>query len=156
MLARVLFVFLFAAAVVSCQQGAGPAPLTDADRAAIGEVTKAFEAAARGGDWAALAALYTEDAVLLPPNAPEVEGRENIREHFASYPPLTRFSLEPLEIDGRGDLAYVRGRYALTMAVSDTQAVDDHGKYLEIRQRQADGSWLYIRDMYSSDVPVSH
>jgi ketosteroid isomerase-like protein len=33
-------------------------------------------------------------------------------------------------------------------------AVGDHGKFLEIRRRQADGRWLVAADIFNSDQPV--
>ena len=68
---------------------------------------------------------------------------------------MSEFSLTPIEIDGRGDLAYVRGTYAMTIVGTDGHEVGkDHGKYVEIRRRQPDGKWLIVVDMYNSDVPT--
>lgn len=68
---------------------------------------------------------------------------------------MSAFSLTPIEIDGRGDLAYERGTYALTIAASGTTpAMPDHGKYLTVRRKQADGSWLITADIFNSDVPL--
>jgi ketosteroid isomerase-like protein len=56
------------------------------------------------------------------------------------------------EIDGRADLAYVRGSYSMTLHPQGAPApVDDVGKYLEIRMHQADGSWLLAVDIFNSD-----
>ncbi len=45
-------------------------------RAEIEAVNEKFIAALNGGDAAGIAALYTEDAMLLPPNSEMLEGRE--------------------------------------------------------------------------------
>ena len=56
------------------------------------------------------------------------------------------------EIEGRGDLAYVRGTYTMTLHPDGApEPVEDAGKYLEIRRKQSDGSWLYVADMFNSD-----
>jgi uncharacterized protein (TIGR02246 family) len=139
--------------LVACQP-AGPAPLSDADRAALEGTAQAFASAARAGNWVAVAALYTEDAVLMPPNAPAVEGRSAIQAFFTSLPPVTAFDLKTVEIDGRGDLAYVSGNYAMTITPPGGTPVNDTGKFLEIHRRQPDGSWPLHRDMFNSDVPL--
>ena len=52
-----------------------------ADEAAdIKAQNAAFEEAFNAGDSAAVAALYTEDAIALPPGGPMVEGRAAIQE----------------------------------------------------------------------------
>ena len=31
--------------------------------------------------------------------------------------------------------------------------MDDHGKFVDVRKRQADGSWLYEWDMFNERAP---
>lgn len=132
-----------------------PPPLTDDDRAAIRAVTDSFVAHLSARRDSAAAELYTETAVLMPANGGAVEGRAAIRAWIQQFPPITEFSLSPLEIDGRGDLAYVRGTYAMTFAGSDGRpGASDHGKYVEVRRRQRDGRWLITLDIANSDVPL--
>jgi ketosteroid isomerase-like protein len=53
-------------------------------------------------------------------------------------------------------MAYVRGTYDMKIAMSDTMTVSDRGKFLEIRKRQPDGSWLIHRDIFNSDLAAGH
>jgi ketosteroid isomerase-like protein len=46
--------------------------------------------AARAADWKAASALYAPDAILMPPNHPEVRGRDAIAEFLSHFPPLKR------------------------------------------------------------------
>ena len=140
--------------LAACQPS-GPAALSEEDIAAIEATSEAFLKGVRARDWAAVAATYTDDAVLMPPNGPSVEGRANIQTFFESFPPLSEFNLSNVETTGRGDLAYVRGTYKMTIAPEGRDTFGDSGKYLEIRRKQADGSWLIARDMFSSDLPLS-
>ena len=130
--------------------------LTPADVAAIRESTNAFTKAALAKDFATLAGLYTEDAVVNPPMKPAVKGRVAIRAWFEKFPPLTEFKPSVVKIEGRGDLAYVLGNIAMTMLVPGAPApVKDVGKYVEIRRKQADGKWLIAVDIFNSDVPAA-
>jgi len=140
--------------LAACQPS-GPAALSEEDVAAIESTSEAFLKGVRARDWAAVAATYTDDAVLMPPNGPAVEGRANIQTFFESFPPTSEFNLSSVETTGRGDLAYVRGTYKMTIALEGQDPIADSGKYLEIRGKQADGSWLIARDMFSSDLPLS-
>ena len=130
-----------------------PRQLTAGDRAAIESVSHTYEAAAKGADWVALGATYTEDAILMPPNGPSISGRPAIVKFFQGFPRLIEFKLTNVEVEGRGDIAYVRGSYQLTMAVEGQNPIEDTGKFLEIRRKQPDSTWLIYRDMFSSDQP---
>ncbi len=141
-----------AVSVAAC--AAGAASLSDADIAAIEEGSEAFAAAANADDWGGVAALYTEDAVLMPPNGPAVQGRAAVEAFFATFPPFSGFTLNPVEIDGRGDLAFVRGTFSMTIEMEGMPAVQETGKYIEIRRRQTDGSWLIATDILNSDTPL--
>ena len=140
--------------LVACQPSGAP-DLSSADIVAIEASIEPFGQAFESADWAALAMMYTEDAMIIPPNAPVVEGRENVRRFFESFPPITSFSFEPLEIDGRGDLAYFRGRYTLTMNVADGSSVTDSGTSFTVHRRQPDGTWPIYMDMFNSDLPAA-
>lgn len=129
--------------------------LSKDDREKIAETTRKFMKRMLAGDVAGLAQLYAADGVLIPPNHPIVRGRSEIEAFLGTFPRATTFSAWNDEIDGRGDLAYVRGNYELTMKADGGESVDVRGTYLEIRRRQSDGSWPIAVDMYSSDFEAS-
>jgi uncharacterized protein (TIGR02246 family) len=133
-----------------------PAPvgLSAADRAAIEAASLSWADAANAGDCDMLAAGYAEDAILLPPNQPAVEGRDAIREWCTVTPKMTDNVLEVFEIDGIGDLAYVVGRYETVVHIDGLDPIPDSGKYMEIRRRSADGTWELSRDMFNSDLAM--
>ncbi len=139
-----------------CQLPAQEAgPLSDEDVAAIRASTESYAQAVRAGDWAGMAALYTEDAVLMAPNEPAVQGRAAVEAWIAASPPITEFSLAVVEIDGRGDLAYVRGTGSSTMMPEGaSEPIQNTFKYVEIRRRQPDGTWLIAVDIWNSDQPL--
>ncbi len=141
--------------VMAACQPPGPATLSEEDIAGNEATTQAWGEAANAGDWAALGATYTADAVLLPPNEPAVQGRGGIQAWFEAFPPVSDFNLETVEIEGVGDLAFVRGTYTLTMTPEGMDTVADTGKYIEVRRKQADGSWLIYRDIFSSNLAAA-
>jgi uncharacterized protein (TIGR02246 family) len=154
---RVISIALFLLVLGACQPAAepGPALLTDADRAAIAAETQAAIDAFNAGDWAAAAAIYTEDAIVLPPNAPLVRGRSAIEAFLAEVWTFSDFTITNTEVEGVGDLAYVVGTYSMTITPEGAEPIHDTGKFLEIRKKQADGSWPLYADIYNSDMPAS-
>ncbi len=147
-----LILAAIALGVTACQP-TQPAALSEEDLQGIRDVTAQWQAAAVANDNAGLAALYTEEAVFMPPNQPAVEGRASIQTWIESFPAMTTAELVIDEIDGRGDLAFVRGHYDITMTGPDGALIPDRGKYLEIRRRQPDGAWLLAVDIFNSDLP---
>jgi uncharacterized protein (TIGR02246 family) len=132
----------------------GVKPLSAEDVAAIKATTEAFNQAVNSKDWEALAALYSEDAVLMPPNQPLVRGRKAILTWNEEFPPMPEFNIIALEIDGGGNFAYVLGTYSMTIALEGlSEPIQDTGKYIEIHRKQEDGSWLIAVDMFNSDLP---
>ena len=143
-----LTVLLLVSSACQAPSAAGSDPASaDAVRAG----SRAWLDAVQRGDWHAVAALYTNDAVVMPPGAPEVIGREAIEAFFRSFPQVVACTTEDLDVETRGDLAFVRGRYTMTMRIEGSD-VTDAGKYLEVRKRQPDGRWLLFRDAFSSNA----
>jgi ketosteroid isomerase-like protein len=154
--AIVLVVLAFALASSACQPPAQEAgPLSEEDVAAIQAFYESYAQAIRAGEWAGAAAFYTQDAVFMPPNEPAVQGRAAIEAWSGASPPITEFSLPIGEIDGRGDLAFVRGTLLITILPEGApEPIQDTGKYLVILRRQPDGTWLAALDIFNSDLPL--
>jgi ketosteroid isomerase-like protein len=136
---------------VGCQKSAG---LSDADRTAIHQVGETYVKLALANDSKGSVALYTVDATVLPSHHPAIQGRAAIQAWMeAPGPKLSKFESHSLELEGRGDLAYDRGTYAVALDVPGGAPIEDHGNYLTIFRKQMDGSWLILRDMWTSEVP---
>lgn len=147
----VLGLVVLSTALAACQTG--PAPLSDADHQALDAVEEGFKEAMLAGDGEQIASYYAEDAILMPPNAPMVRGRAAIADFMSEFPPVTEISLSDEAVEGVGDAVYTYGTYRLTLGLPG--APQDEGKYLDIRTRQADGSWKYQVDMFSSNLPAA-
>ena len=59
-----------------------------------------------------------------------------------------------MEIQGQGDMAYDRGTYSMAVTPAGAAPIEDHGKYLTIWRKQADGSWKVARAIFNSDLPL--
>ena len=124
------------------------------DEDAIRQMTLDWGNAYNGGDAEAVAALYEEDALLMPPGHPGVKGRAAILEFFkgdiaASQEAKLVFVLNPeTDVGISGDLGWETGTYTATI----DGAVVDTGKFMSVN-RKKDGKWRYVRDTWNSDAP---
>jgi ketosteroid isomerase-like protein len=140
---EILAIALLLPAVASAQAVSNR--LSTADIAAIRATSERWESAARDGRWADVAATFTDDAILRFPDAVYV-GRAAILKYFQGLRPFDKTrKLHIDEIDGRGDMAFVMGHSTATPAGGGAPVVV--GRYLDIRLKQPDGSWLFYRDV---------
>jgi len=151
----------FVLAGTGCQTAAREsASLSEADVAAIGAVHETFLAAERANDWDGVAALMAEDAVIMPMGHPALDGPARYLEYVASLVEdygvvITDFSGTILELQGRGDLAYLRSTWSHTMTMEGVaESINEAGKQLIILRRQSDGSWLASEWIWNSDGPA--
>jgi uncharacterized protein (TIGR02246 family) len=125
--------------------------------AAIRASDDAFEGYIRAQQAAQVAeGAYAPDAVVLPPDQPPLRGRAAIATFWQGMfqAGLREAPLTIEQVETSGDLASEIGTYALTLQPDGTAAMVLHGKYLVVHQRQADGSWKIIADMFSGNGPA--
>jgi uncharacterized protein (TIGR02246 family) len=117
-------------------------------RAAAGQWSAAFSA----HDAQAVAALYTDDARLLPPNIDFVVGRSTIQTFWQGVMDAGVAAAELMVEEARGNdsLTVEVGRYRLTGAAG---AALDEGKYLVWWKRTSAG-WRLHRDIWNSSRPA--
>jgi ketosteroid isomerase-like protein len=121
-------------------------------RAAIRSVGEMLCASFRRGSAGEMAALYTVDGQVLPPNNEVFEGTNAILDFWqgAFDLGLKELKLEGTEIEVFGDTAVEVGRYVL-LGAGGTEA--DRGKYIVIWKNQG-GLWKLHRDIWNSSKPA--
>ncbi len=139
----------------ACQQAAE----TPADMAQIKTEIQALEnawaAALNAQDLDALMAMYADDAVSMPDNAPLLSGKDAIRkqqeQEFASTPAGRTYSFEVLDVYGDGNTVTETGKSTYKDAAGK---VTGTGKYMVVWKKQGD-QYLCIREIYNGDAPAA-
>jgi ketosteroid isomerase-like protein len=102
---------------------------------------------------------YSDDAIVLPPNATGAATKEAIRnvwkDMFASPSLVISWQPTRVQVGKSGEMAWVRGAYELTMNDASGKPIDDRGKYLEVWEKQTDGNWKCAAEMWNSDLATS-
>jgi ketosteroid isomerase-like protein len=103
--------------------------------------------------------FYSDDAIVLPPNATSAATKETVRNLWKDVlaAPGLVISWRPskVKLGHNGAMAWVSGAYELTMNDAGGKPINDRGKYLEVWEKQADGNWKCAADMWNSDLAVS-
>jgi uncharacterized protein (TIGR02246 family) len=130
--------------------GASPALAADDVRSDIEAANKKWEAAASRSDGPGVAALYTNNAQLLPAQSDFVTGTEAIGQFWQAVfdSGIKGASLVTVEVESHGDTAYEVGKFELRGADGN---VLDHGKYVVIWKKDGT-SWKLHRDIWTTSV----
>jgi uncharacterized protein (TIGR02246 family) len=117
----------------------------------ISAMNDAFMAAFKRADAAGLAALYTEDGQVLPPNADFVTGKQAIQSFWQAIfdMGIKEAKMEILEVEKQGDRVIEVSKFKLLGADGK---VLDQGKYIVI-WKQVQGQWKLYRDIFNSSMP---
>jgi len=102
---------------------------------------------------------YSDDAIVLPPNATGAATKEAIRnvwkDMFASPSLVISWQPTRVQVAKSGEMAWVSGTYELTMNDASGKPINDRGKYLEVWEKQSDENWKCRADMWNSDLAAS-
>jgi uncharacterized protein (TIGR02246 family) len=131
-------------------------PQTEARVGEVEQVVGRLEAAFNARDPVAMAALYTEDAVLMPPNDLPVHGSKAIQAWFdQALPRLGAIRLAPTATRVGEALAVQVGTFKVTPSapVPDSPAGERAGKYVLVLTRVG-RQWAIWADLWNLDQPL--
>jgi len=120
-------------------------------KSAIQKQADKFTAELKAGNAAAIAAMYTEDAMAFPPNGEILKGRADIQKFWQSMVDAKiQAELQILDVETHGNTATEVG----TLVIKDASGkVIDRGKYVVTWKRTKSG-WQLHRDIWNSSMPA--
>jgi uncharacterized protein (TIGR02246 family) len=143
--------------VLAAAAHAQPSGGSSGDTSPLARLQTEWAAAANAKDSARLAALYSENGVLMPSNAPMAKGRPAIQAVWKGMMDQNARDIVLATVDRAitGDIGYEAGTYTFKMGAAGAPVASDKGKYLLTVRRGADGKWLIQNDIFNSDLPCS-
>ena len=137
-------VLVFSVAVTAC------APQAADQSAELASATDAWQAAFDAKDADALAAVYTEDCVFMPPNAELGTGQAFVKQEVGGMIDAgLNVELVPMAVYAAGGVGYRAGTFTLH---APDGSLADRGKFIE-GWRKVNGEWKINHDTYNSDLP---
>jgi uncharacterized protein (TIGR02246 family) len=130
----------------------------DADVQAIKDLETSWNQDYAGKSADKITSYYADDAVLMVPGMDAAVGKDAIHkmgvQMFADPALSLKFQASKVDAAKSGDLAYSQGSYTMTITDPITkQVVNDHGSYVTVYHKQADGTWKAVSDIATSSVP---
>jgi ketosteroid isomerase-like protein len=132
----------------------------DQSIAAVKDADMRWSKAAQAHDLTTLFTFYADDAAVLPANAELLTSKPSVQKYWTEQ--LTAgvdVSCTPMYVESSaaGDMVYVVGSYTMTTkpVKGKGKASSDHGKYMAVWKKQADGSWKAEADTWNSDLPAA-
>lgn len=159
---------VFAIVVATVALAVACAPSTDVAEEPVAEVSKSpeeilielaerWDAGMNAADPDAMLALYAEEgSAIMPPDQPAVTGEQAMRsffeEFFAAGSPKVKDVVESVIADG--DLIAGKGSYTVEATSPEGEPVSQAGNWVTVMARQADGSYLTLRNIWNRDAPL--
>jgi len=132
---------------------------SETDTKALRDLDAEWSAAAGAKDLDKTVSYYSNDAIVMPPNASSATTKEaiwNVWKDLLAGPGLVMsWKTTKVEVATSGDLACLSGTYELTMNDANGKPVNDRGKYVEVWEKQSDGKWKCGTDIWNSDLPTT-
>jgi len=120
------------------------------------ERADAYRKGVVAADVPALASMFDDDAILMPPNQRFLRGRLPIRHFYEDWchSPMrpSAFTFHHLDATISGDSAYDVGTYKMSIPAGPGRSIDDTGKYTVLLKRSA-GEWKISYLIFNSDLP---
>ena len=128
------------------------------DEQTLRDLDAQWSKAAAAKDVDKTVSFYSDDAIVLPPNAPAATTKDAIRNLWKGIfeqASAISWTATRVEVAKSGDMAHISGTYQMTIKDASGKTTNDRGKYLVAFEKQADGSWKCGADMFSSDLPAA-
>lgn len=102
---------------------------------------------------------WTEDAVILQPGSPAIRGHQEIMKMLKEGESIPGFAVdwEPVEVkvSKAGDMAYLLEKTSFSMNDSLGNPMTNYYKTVTIWEKQEDGSWKCVVDMFNDDPSLT-
>ena len=126
----------------------------DAEKERLMQLSRDWSEIVNSGDIDAVIAHWDDDSVLLPPDSPIIEGKDEIRAYVESTSsiPGFRISWEPerAHVSKAGDMAYLIERNEISFNDDTGQPVIARGKVVTVWRKNNSGEWKNVVEIWNS------
>ena len=152
---RMIYITLTSVLLGACVP---PSVDVEAEQASLRAAADAYHAAGQTTDIDSLVSLYTDDGLMLPPNAADEAGLDSIRNYVAAFTQMPGFSIRfdnvRVGVAASGDMGYTLADTIITVDGTDGGPVEDRVRDFHLWKKQ-DGEWKLAIDIWNSELPLA-
>ena len=115
--------------------------------------------AAAGTDIDAIVSYWSDDALVIPPAQPVLEGKAAIRAYVESSLRIPGFQIrwvsDTVTMSPDGQMAYMRSKNEVTVPGPAGAPMTLRGRALTVWRRDPDGQWRCVVDIWNDEPPTS-
>ncbi len=123
--------------------------------AKFNETNKKFSQMMIDNDLEGMLSYYAENPISMPSYQPRLRSLDAMMESHKQQNEMgkkvTAFELTATDVIIEGNSAIEIGTYTISMDMPEMGTMDDHGKYMNVWQKQ-DGDWKLRADMWNTDM----
>ncbi len=124
-------------------------------KAKFNELNKKFSQMMVDNDLEGMLSYYAENPISMPSYQPALRSldamRESHKQQHEMGMKITAFELTATDVIVEGNIAVEIGTYTISMDMPEMGAIDDHGKYMNVWEKQG-GDWKLRADMWNTDM----
>jgi ketosteroid isomerase-like protein len=129
----------------------------DREREVLLRTDKEWASVVSSGNVEQIVSYWADDAVVFPPGAPAVVGKQAIRAFVADSLRVPGFSIDwqanQAVIAANGDMGYTVGTNRVTMLGPDGLPRTTVGKAVAFWRKEPNGAWRCVLDIWNADSP---
>jgi ketosteroid isomerase-like protein len=131
-----------------------PAWAQQAAPEALHKPNRDFAAALNAKDVAAILQTYSDDAIVMPPNAEPIKGKAGIEAFWKGMidQGLTVTSIYATASSSAGAWGYESGIAELSVKPGFGSPALDTIKYVTVLKKDKDGAWKIVQDIWNSNL----
>ena len=120
-------------------------------RLELEEANAKFIEIVKRGDAQAASAVYSENAILIPPNTEIIRGRESIEKFWRGgmKEGLANMKLTIISVGGDNNICYEIGRCTVISEKKGEEPQEEIMRYMVVRQKSSEGTWKVLADIWN-------
>lgn len=143
------------ALLAACQAAPGPVTFTEDDAAAVRSLMQeTYAQAMLEGDLETATSIWADDALRVPPHGANLVGSDAIRAAYEAMPyEVTALEWTDVDMQGSGDLAFMRGDYSFAAESGDAAFAETGTSFVLFRREGSE--WKVAANMWRPDPAVT-
>ncbi len=124
--------------------------------AKFNEMNKKFSQMIIDNDLEGMLSYYAENPISMPSYGPMLRSLDAMRESNKQQEQMgmkvTAFEITATDVIDADNYILEIGLYTITLEIPEMGAMDDHGKYMNVWEKQDDGSMKIKADIWNTDM----